>query len=489
MKIVVPAVLFLTILAVQAFGQGPFVGRTLISTIDSNESYLIDMDFNVIKTWHGADVTATIAYMLPDGSIIRPCRDPNGHFLAGGAGGRIQKIDADDNVVWDYFFSTSEYQQHHDIQPMPNGNVLVIAWELKTAAEAVAAGRQLLVGDMWVTRVAEIEPVGAEDGTIVWEWHIWDHLIQDADPTKDNYGVIADHPELIDINYGPIPSHDWDHINTIDYNPELDQILLSARKTNEIYIIDHSTTTEEAAGHTGGNSGHGGDILYRWGNPQVYDRGTADDQYYFGVHGGVWIEEASPGGGNLLTLNNGDRFGSANDYSSVEEIIPPIDASGNYVIEPDEPFGPTAPVWVYEHAPGFYTVNRGGAFRLPNGNTLIGETSDKLIFEVTPAGATVWVYIAPGALYRAPRYWRALTAVDESPAHGAHLQQNYPNPFNPQTTIAFEITTPGRVKLEIFDVNGRFVVTLVDDELDAGTHVSTWRGRDRLGRPVSSGVY
>ena len=64
---------------------------------------------------------ASFAYLLPDGSILRPCEDPGGSFQGGGVGGRIQHFDAIGNLTWDYFYSTYDYQQHHDIQPMPNG--------------------------------------------------------------------------------------------------------------------------------------------------------------------------------------------------------------------------------------------------------------------------------------------------------------------------------------------------------------------------------
>ena len=144
MKASITAVLLLVLLTASALAQEAFVGTTLISPRNSNETFLIDINFNIIKSWHGATGPAEIAYMLPDGSLLRPTADLNAVFGAGGAGGRIQKIDANDNVVWDFLSSDSLLLQHHDIEPMPNGNVLVIAWERKSKAEAIAAGRQQL---------------------------------------------------------------------------------------------------------------------------------------------------------------------------------------------------------------------------------------------------------------------------------------------------------------------------------------------------------
>ena len=114
---------------------------------------------------------------------------------------------------------------------------------------------------MWPTAILELEP---ELGNIEWEWHIWDHLIQDINPDLPNYGVISDNPQLFDINCGSVGNDaggpqgangDWMHVNAINYNSDLDQIVISSRTQNEIYIIDHSTITLEAASHSGGNSG------------------------------------------------------------------------------------------------------------------------------------------------------------------------------------------------------------------------------------------
>ena len=64
-----------------------------------------------------------------------------------------------------------------------------------------------------------------------------------------------------------------------------------------------------------------------------------------------------------------------------------------------------------------------------------------------------------------------------------------PNPFNPSTTIHYEIPTSSRVRMEIYNVMGQLVDVLVDEDLAAGRHAVTWRGRDSEGSSVASGVY
>ncbi len=260
----------------------------------------------------------------------------------------------------------------------------MIARETKTDAEAIAAGRNPDMiphrGELWPDHIIEVEPIGPTGGNIVWEWHVWDHLIQDYDPSKQNYGVVADHPELVDINFGSARA-DWIHMNSIDYNEEFDQILVSVNAFQEIWVIDHSTNSEEAAGHTGGNSGKGGDILYRWGNPQAYRAGNANDQKFFHQHDAQWIESGYPGESNILVFNNGrDRPDGL--YSSVDEIVPPVDENGNYSLTPGFPYGPEVQTWVYtaESPTDFYSPNLSGAQRLPNGNTLICNGANGYFF-------------------------------------------------------------------------------------------------------------
>ena len=304
--------------------------------------------------------------------------------------GIIEKFDNKSNLLWEFEYSNSEHCSHHDIEPLPDGNVLMIAWEYKTKDEAIAAGRNPNNGGISLCPdyIIEVEPTEFSSGEIVWEWHAWDHLIQDYDPSKDNYGIVSDHPELIDINYYENPSsRDWNHINSVDYNMEFDQILLSVKHFDEIWVIDHSTTTEEAASHTGGRSGKGGDILYRWGNPQAYRVGTTSDRKYFSQHGAIWVEKGCPGEGNILVFNNG----IGHEYSSVDEIVPPVDDNGNYFYTSGEAYGPDDLLWTYRKE-NLVSWSLSNVQRLPNGNTLICSGNQGLFLEVTSENDIVWKY-------------------------------------------------------------------------------------------------
>jgi hypothetical protein len=78
---------------------------------------------------------------------------------------------------------------------------------------------------------------------------------------------------------------------------------------------------------------------------------------------------------------------------------------------------------------------------------------------------------------------------NEGIARTSQLYQNYPNPFNPVTNIRFELLKSEQVILQIFDIEGRLIKTLIDNRLFAGTHELSWNGLDDQSRPVASGVY
>ncbi|WP_339132978.1 MAG: aryl-sulfate sulfotransferase [Candidatus Electrothrix sp. GW3-4] len=391
-------------------------GYNLFAPLSDTTTYLMDNDGNTVHTWASSYTPGHAVYLLENGQLLHTGKADNTTFEGGGAGGIVETIDWDGTVTWEYSYSSSEHLQHHDTVMLPSGNFLLIAWQYKTRTEALDAGRNpslLTEAKLWPDSVIEVEPTGVTTGNIVWEWHVWDHLIQDYDATKDNYGTVADHPELVDLNYVQNGTADWTHINAIKYSEDFDQILVSVRNLSEIWVIDHSTTTAEAAGHSGGNSGKGGDLLYRWGNPAVYGAGDSTDQQLFVQHDAEWIEAGSPGEGNILIFNNGTGR-SDGDYSSIVEIEPPVDASGNYTLASGESYGPSAPTWTYTAATptDFYANRISGQQRQSNGNTLICNGPDGYFFEVNSNGETVWEYDYGNRVFRVERYPFAYSGFD-----------------------------------------------------------------------------
>ena len=375
-----------------------FTGYTLFSPSSAHNTYLIDNCGRQIHQWPGSHTPGQSVYLLTDGSITRTARITSA-FLGGGSGGRIENISWDGDLIWAYNYSSANVHQHHDIEPMPNGNILVLAWERKSRAEAIEAGcnpAAVPQQGLWPDHIVELEPIGAADAEIVWEWHAWDHLIQDFDSSRPGFGVIGDHPERIDLNYPEPMFIDWLHCNSIDYEPTLDQILISVHSFSEIWIIDHSTTTDEAAGSTGGNYGRGGDLLYRWGNPHAYDRGAQDERIFGGQHDARWIEPGVPGEGQISVFNN--SHGAGQDlYSSADFFLPLKDTAGMYVLSENGRYGPDSLSWSFHGMPdnSFYSARLSGVQRLPNGNTLICIGNLGKFIEVTSAGGIVWEYVSP----------------------------------------------------------------------------------------------
>ncbi len=373
-------------------------GYVLFAPIIDSTTYLIDKCGYVVHKWIGHYHPGLSVYLLPTGKLLKTGVDKSSPFTkAGGSGGIIQIIDWDGNVEWQYKLSTSTECQHHDIKYMPNGNILVIAWDKKTQDDVKLAGRNpdLFGKEFWSEQIKELRPIGKDSAEIVWQWKLWDHLIQNFDSTKENFGKVDSHTELIDANYGSeAQMMDWQHFNSIDYNSELDQILISSHNFNEIWIIDHSTTSADAASHKGGKYAKGGDILYRWGNPAAYKNGTNENQQLFYQHDATWIPKGLPQEGNIMIFNN-LRGPNINKFSSVDIIKPPVDKNGFYSEE--IPFGPTSLNWSYSETnpTDFRAINLSGAQMLSNGNVLICNGPKGEFFEIDTTQTIVWKYVNP----------------------------------------------------------------------------------------------
>jgi hypothetical protein len=497
----------------------------------------------LINKWENAYQHTSTAYLLEDGNLLRSTRlpDPNG------GGGGFQVLDWEGNVVWEYTYGP----QHHDIEPMPSGNVLLITNHTIENSAALDAGADpsLHTGDVVSLTILEIANTNGT-GEIVWQWNAWDHIVQEFDQGKPNYGVIAEHPEFINLNYVPNTNNKWIHPNSIDYNEGFNQIMISARSYNELWIIDHSP-------------GSDGNLLYRWGNPAAYNLGDEDDQFLYGQHDARWIEPGLPGEGNITAFNNGlNRPDSA--YSSIDEISPPIDVVGNYSRTTGTAYGPNSLTWSYIAAEptDMYSSKFSGAHRLPNGNTLICNGVGGELIEVTSTGEIVWKYVNPEStdgileqgstpgkndVFRAHKYaldypgfdgkdlkpgdlielytdtdGDGITdgydncpdeinpgqedddgngignvcdpnslAVDERDGivEVFRLEQNHPNPFNPTTNITFDLVESSFVSLIIYDIVGNQIRTMVYENMEPGVKKITWNALDDAGNPVSSGLY
>lgn len=378
-------------------------GFTLFTA--AKNTYLINNCGEVVHKWISTANSTKTVYLLENGNLLR-----NTNFVTGsttiqipGIAGRIELLDWNSNLLWSYEYGTNSFAQHHDIYPLPNGNILMLVATVLTESEALQLGRNpSLLPDkkLYNEQILEINPVGTNNATIVWEWNLKDHLIQEFDNTKSNFGVVSQNPQLLNINFiGTSGGNaNWLHCNSLQYNASLDQIILSARQLSEFYIIDHGTSTSEAATSTGGTYGKGGDFLYRWGNPAAYNQGTTINQQLFGQHYPHWIPSGLPDAGKLLIFNNG--FGRTPSFSEVLMITPPASSSGVYDYAPNSAYGPSGTDFNYSAAiqTDLYSPILSSAQQLPNGNILIDRGDFGKIFEIDSNKNIVWEYINPAAV-------------------------------------------------------------------------------------------
>ena len=458
--------LFLTANAQTNWGQ-----YTLIAPNNTSTAKLIDLSNNTYHSWTLTGATTYSAYMINGDTLLRSVTKSGNSFSGGPISGQVQMVDWNGNVVWNYVYSTTQYCSHHDIHYMPNGNVLLISYEAKTATEATAAGCSQAIA-MWPDKIVEVQPTGPTTGNVVWEWHSWDHLMQNVDATKANYvSNLSDHPELMNINYKT--TKDWLHMNGIDYNPVLDQIAFSSHNMNEVYVIDHSTTMAEAASHAGGNSGRGGDILYRWGNPAAYGVTTPVANFNV-VHDAHWAPAGTPWANYLVGFNNN---GNAT-VSYVDLWQPAMNGAGYVAPAAGSAYGPTT--YSKRIIANGHTSNAGCSEQFPNGNMLICVAIPGYIYEIDSTGNTVWSYQNSGSVQQAHRYTACYIAGTQpaTPSitsngtvlntSGGSTYQWYFNgaAISGATAASFTATQNGNYQVQITDASG------CNSELSAAVNVT-----------------
>jgi hypothetical protein len=269
---------------------------------------------------------------------------------------------------------------------------------------------------------------------VVFQWRSWED-IEITEATHEN------------LTHGKI---DYVHGNSIeqDYDGNL---IVSLRHTDQIIKINRIT----------------GEIMWRLGGIRNAFTFLNDTLGFFHQHD---ARRVAPG---RITLFDNGNFHS-----------PPFSRAIEYEI--DEVNKTAKLVWQFDHNKDVFAFAMGNAQRLPNGNTLIGWGTAAIpnMTEVDPSGNTVFELAMGDSLwsYRAFRF--PFNQPDSPIPTAFSLSQNYPNPFNPSTSISFDIPDQSYVTLKIYDLLGREVDNLVNEELNSGSYNIVWNAEN-----LSSGVY
>ncbi|MBN1308567.1 MAG: aryl-sulfate sulfotransferase [Chitinispirillaceae bacterium] len=430
-----PIILFSVFFALFPFGAFASFseGYILYAAIDGTTTTLIDQTNTILHTWKHATKSGYAVYLLENGNILRTAQvDANAEYPVNAfpVQGIIEEVDSSGKVLWSYQLANETCITHHDMKPMPNGHILACAYEFKNKADLIAVGMDTAIltqgmpgfggrsTGLLSEMIFELDPNAEGGPKIVWQWHLWDHLVREEEA--------AAHPELFSTGITTqLFMGQWVHLNGIDYCAKTDLIAFTSRLFCEVYVIDHHTATEQAAGHSGGAHGKGGDLLYRWGHPSNYLVSYKDSMVITPekitirrgdttitpaettivtmkldhpgdvlncLHCPTWIPEGYPGAGNILFFhNNSNSFNLASrGLSQVIEIQPPLDADGGFICANGNPFGPDQAAWIYTPHDSMQSLYMSSTFRLKNGNTLVHEAQSSTVREVTPDQQMVW---------------------------------------------------------------------------------------------------
>ncbi len=401
-------------------------GYTLFGV--GSRTFLLDLEGRVVHTWP----VGTNPHLLDNGNVLDASKDDPSGFQG------FKEVDWDGKTVWEYSEKREGYAPHHDWVRIFNKalnapTTLYIANKSITNDQAIAAGADPKKGPYREGQMDAIVEVDMQ-GKVVWEWWFFDHIVQDIDPAKPNFvgagKSIADHPGRININMPGKPlKRDWLHCNSLDYNAESGHMVINSVQ-GELYVIDHDGTfvTGDATAGIAKAASPAGDFLYRFGDPARYGQGdppkvlenwdsaTSGHKQMGGAHDAHWIRPGLPGAGHLMVFNNGQYLYQRTPQSSILEINPFLDASGQdtgkYVNPPlagyrretydhdthNEPRQISKQiVWSYRsvNSHNFFSHIGSSGQRLPNGNTFICSNTEGHFFEVTSDGKLAWEYINP----------------------------------------------------------------------------------------------
>lgn len=393
-------------------------GFTLFTNF--NATYLINNCGEIVNEWPVFFVD-NHSKLLPNGNLL---------YMRNNT---IFEMDWDGNIVKNLLVVDNGVRLDYEVVKMPNGNYLCAGRVSMSMIDFREYG--LILQNVQYSEYDVVVEVDGTTGQIVWQWDIIDHIIQDALSDKKAYGKIKDFPRKLDIN--ALYTFDWNFresfmINGMDYNPELDLIAISVRKLGEVVFIDHSTTTEEAKTSQGGKYGHGGDAVYRFGNPANYDAGREVDRVLYFQHNPNWIYHGEYKG-SLMIFNN--LLSTNLPYSSVEIVTPEVDSDGNFVLGPLGNFQPIMSNKRYNSdvsSSFFWSQYTSGGKVMPSGNILVTTGQEGRIREFNEAGNLVWDYGIPNESYifRTVKYGREYPAFQNRDLKGDGVVEFPPSSYD-----------------------------------------------------------
>ena len=462
-----------------------FDGYTLIYPHNQPNAYLLNFCGEVMHQWESDfdSRPGNTAYLMPNGDLVmtrRPASIAGNPIWAGGGGATVERRTWENEVIWSYTQNDDSARFHHDIAPMPNGNVLAICWEAIDSTAALAAGADpetLTATGLWSEKIVELQPDGMGGAEVVWEWRLWDHLVQDVDADAANFGVVSEQPHKVDLNF-PSPGNpaDFVHMNSIDYNPLNDHILVSAPEYDEVWVIDHSAFSN-------------GDLKWRWGNPAAYGVDDSTQHHLHYQHDANWVDEpyqmGSPFLGKISIFNNRVP-GEEGQHSALTVVAPPYDEYENTYLLNDGVFAPAAPDWEWEatDATSFSSGGLSSFQPLAGPRFLVCEGRAGRISEITLAGDTVWQYVTPlqsgvpvaqgtellpaaNMTFRATRYPAVLPIFNELDGVDAVVIELDPQPLPACLPCALEVTVMSDgtgFDVDISGGTGPFEITWFDEQ-------------------------
>ena len=454
-------------------------GYNIFYPFNQDRVFLIDNKGQLVHYWEdeGTFIPGTSVYLLPDGNLVRS-KTPNSKvddpIYAPGAGAIVEIVSWEGEILSSFSLNNENARLHHDVEPMPNGNILLVIWEKFTLADAIQAGRDpnnIPQENILSEMIYEWDPI---QDKIVWEWHAWDHLVQDAFSGKNNYGNVEAEKGKIDINYDEHDGHpDWLHINSIDYNPVLDQIVVSVPYFNELWIIDHSTTTAQAKTNEGGLSGKGGEILFRYGNNKTYKK-NINDQFLYFQHNIHWLNENAEEGtkdfGKIVLFNN-----QMPDTTSIGVLLNTIKTSTNEYVDPTiNPEELIIKTYKHPEKPAIaYSNGLSNLQIFENGHALMFSGRSGYGYELDNEGNIVWEYRIPFKYGKTVKQGEQLDENDNITFKMNRYAVDYPA-FNGKDLTPKGLLEELEFTNEAEEVEDDDEITSIEDEINEDEGLSTF---------------